>query len=271
MIVTLNRKVRDRIPAPVPEAPKKCSPPRPGPGGRRGRKPTTAAVPASQLGGAGPASSSLPPQIRTVVEAAGQGILRNLLETLEKAYATDPEAAVSRLLERDIPNWASQAGRAVMEAVMLHERGFLGSTLACPECRKGLLEFQGDRPRGVRTMCGQIDVRRSYYVCDSCRKSFAPLDLQLGLDGDPDRPSDSGFLPGVQELVALAGSRLSFPDATRLIAKVLPDPPSLRTVERITRALGSAVQGRGTENAERPIRLPPTQSSLPAKRQRRRK
>ena len=161
MIVTLNRKVRDRIPEPAPEAPKKCSPPGPGTGGRRGRKPNTTAVPASQLGGAGPASSSLPPQIKAVVEAAGQGILWNLLEILEKAYATNPESAVSHLLERHIPNWASQAGRAVMEAVMLHERGFLGSTLACPECRKGLLEFQGDRPRGVRTMCGQIDIRRS--------------------------------------------------------------------------------------------------------------
>ena len=98
-------------------------------------------------------------------------------------------------------------------------------------------------------MCGQIGLRRSYYVCNAYGKSFAPLDLQIGLDGDPDRPGDSGFLPGVQELVALAGSRLSFPDATRLIAKVLPDPPSLRTVERITRALGSAVQGE--RNRER--------------------
>ena len=56
-------------------------------------------------------------------------------------------------------------------------------------------------------MCGRIDVRRSDSVCNACGKSFAPLDLQIGLDGDPDRPGDSGFLPGVQELVALAGSR----------------------------------------------------------------
>ncbi len=189
--------------------------------------------------------------------------MRTLLETLEKAYATNPEAAVSHLLERDIPNWASHAGRVAMEAIMLHERGFLGSTLVCPECEKGLLRFQGDRPRGVRTMCGQIDIRRSYYVCDSCKKSVAPLDLQLGLDGDPVRPSDSGFLPGVQEVVALAGSRLSFPDATRLIAKVLPDPPSLRTLERITRALGSAVQGeRNRERRE--AYQEPADSKFPA-------
>ena len=62
MIVTLNRKVRDRVPAPVPEMPKKCSPPRPGTGGRRGRKPNTAAVPASQLSDVAPARFSLPPQ-----------------------------------------------------------------------------------------------------------------------------------------------------------------------------------------------------------------
>jgi len=143
MIVTLNRKVRDRVPAPVPEMPKKCSPPRPGTGGRRGRKPNTAAVPASQLSDVAPARFSLPPQIKTVVEAAGQGIMRTLLETLEKAYATNPEAAVSHLLERDIPNWASHAGRVAMEAIMLHERGFLGSTLVCPECEKGLLQVPG--------------------------------------------------------------------------------------------------------------------------------
>ncbi len=263
MIVTLNRKIRDRIPAPVPEMPKKCSPPRPGTGGRRGRKPNTAAVPASQLSDVAPARFSLPPQIKAVVEAAGQGILRSLLETLEKAYATSPEGAVSRLLERDIPNWARHAGRAAMEAIMLHERGFLGSTLVCPECEEGFLRFQGDRPRGVRTMCGQIDIRRSYYVCNSCRKSVAPLDLQLGLDGTPDSPGDSGFLPGVQEVVALAGSRLSFPDATRLIAKVLPDPPSLRTLERITRALGSAVQ-RERNRERREAYQDPANSKFPA-------
>ena len=87
-------------------------------GRRAWQKARQAQLLASQLGGAGPASSSLSPQIRTVVEAAGQGILRTLVESLEKAYATDPEAAVSRLLERNIPNWATQAGRAVMEAVM---------------------------------------------------------------------------------------------------------------------------------------------------------
>ena len=242
MIVTLNRKVRDRIPVSVPEVAKKCSPPRPGTGAPRGRKPNKTALPESRLSDVAPTRSSFSPQIKTVVEAVGQRILRSLFDTLEKAYAASPEGAVPRLLERDIPNWASHAGREVMEAIMLHERGFLGSTLVCPDCEKGLLKFQGDRPRGIRTMCGQIDIRRSYYICNSCRKSVAPLDLQLGLDGTPDNLSDSGFLPGVQEVIALAGSRLSFPDATRLIAKVLPAPPSLRTLERITRSLGSAVQ-----------------------------
>ena len=50
MIVTLNRKVRDRIPVSVPEVAKKCSPPRPGTGAPRGRKPNKTALPESRLG-----------------------------------------------------------------------------------------------------------------------------------------------------------------------------------------------------------------------------
>ena len=49
MIVTLNRKVRDRIPASVPEVAKKCSPPRPGTGAPRGRKPNTTALQRADL------------------------------------------------------------------------------------------------------------------------------------------------------------------------------------------------------------------------------
>ena len=79
-------------------------------------------------------------------------------------------------------------------------------------------------------MCGRIGLRRSYYVCNAYGKSFAPLDLQLGVDGDPDRPGDSGFLPGVQELVALAGSRQ--PGIKNSAGRLLAQPDYRRSSSR---------------------------------------
>ena len=237
MIVNLNRKVRDRVPTPTPAAPKKCSPPRPGNGGRRGRKSRAGAPALSAAPEALEATrSSLPSNLKASVEALGRGIIRALERVLESAYAAEPRPPIARLLERDIPDWANATGRAAMEALLVHERGFLGTTLACSHCKTGMLKLEGDRPRTIRTKCGGIRTKRSYYVCESCGTGVAPLDVQLGLDGD------HGFLPGVQEVVALMGSQLSFPDSTQLLERLLPDAPSLTTVERITRTLGKAAQ-----------------------------
>lgn len=258
MIVNLNRKVRDRVPTPTPVAPKKCSPPRPGTGGRRGRRsrasaPVLLAAPEALEA----ARSSLPPNLKATVEALGRGIIRSLETILESAYAAEPGAPIARLLERDIPDWANATGRAAMEALLVHERGFLGTTLACSHCKTGMLKLEGDRPRTIRTKCGGVRTKRSYYVCESCSTGVAPLDVQLGLDGD------HGFLPGVQEVVALMGSQLSFPDATQLLERLLPDAPSLTTVERITRTLGKAAQEE-RDGERRAAYQDPANSTFPA-------
>jgi len=256
MMISLSGKIRDRIPASASAAPKPCSPPPTARGSKRGRKPA-AALP-ERTG----STSAIPEAARPALEAAALQIFRNLEHVLESAYSLGSPDVIVHLLDDVIPKWSQASGRSIMEALLLHERGFMGSTLACPQCEQGALRFEGDRPRGVRTMCGQIKVRRSYYICDSCGHSVAPLDLELGLEGDPDATGELGFLPSVQEVVGLAGSRMSFPDATSFIKKVLPDPPSLRTVERITRSLGQAAQRERTRERLQAYQ-DPAKSSFP--------
>jgi len=156
MMISLSGKIRDRIPASASAAPKPCSPPPTTRGSKRGRKPA-AALP--DRTGSTPA---IPEAARPALEAAALRIFRNLEHVLESAYSLGYPDVIVHLLDAVIPKWAHASGRSIMEALLLHERGFMGSTLACPGCEQGALRFEGDRPRGVRTMCGQIKVRRSY-------------------------------------------------------------------------------------------------------------
>ena len=250
MMISLSGKIRDHAPAAASPLPKPCSPP-PASRGRRGRKPA-AALP-DQVGG----GSAIPDAARPALEAAGRTVLRHLEQVLERAYTGGASDAITHLLDHAIPEWASAAGQAVMEAVLVHERGFLGSTLKCRSCEAGHLRLEGDRHRTIRTMCGAVACKRSYYVCDSCGCGVAPLDMQLGIDGE------HGFLPSVQDLVSLMGSQLSFPNATGLLRRLLPDAPSLTTVERITRTIGAAVQ-KNREEERQAAYGDPTNSAFPA-------
>ena len=56
-----------------------------------------------------------------------------------------------------------------------------GGPSPCPRCGQAAGVKAKDRRRTLRTMSGEIELRRHYHYCEGCEHGFYPLDLELGL------------------------------------------------------------------------------------------
>lgn len=108
--------------------------------------------------------------------------------------------------------------------------GYEGASLVCASCL-GDARFVSRRRKTVCTLMGTIQITRPYYHCAACGTGRVPLDRELGLN-------HRSFTPGAQEVVALAGTLVSFPKGSE---------ETLRTLSGL-RVAESTVQ-RTTEDA----------------------
>ena len=65
----------------------------------------------------------------------------------------------------------------------------------------------GTRPKTLTTLLGEVTIRRSIFRSATATQTRIPLDETLGVEG-------TTFSPGVRRMMARAGSRTSFSDAS---------------------------------------------------------
>jgi hypothetical protein len=120
--------------------------------------------------------------------------------------------------------------------------------VTCSECGHAA-KFHSYQQRLVRTIHGDIPVKRAYYYCGRCRQSFIPYDEVLGLHDE--------ISPGLRPLVCLAGTLLPFADAAEDILKRFAGVRlSPSTILRCTEGEGERLRaqqkdGRMVEPAQR--------------------
>lgn len=122
--------------------------------------------------------------------------------------------------------------------------------MTCPYCEYAA-KFHSYQQRRVRTIHGDVPVRRAYYYCGRCRQSFIPYDEALGLVDE--------ISPGLMPLVCLAGTLLPFADAADDVLKRFAGVRlSASTVLRCTEAAGERLraQQKGGRMAEPTQREP---------------
>jgi hypothetical protein len=122
--------------------------------------------------------------------------------------------------------------------------------VTCPYCEYAA-KFHSYQQRRVRTIHGDVPVRRAYYYCGRCRQSFIPYDEALGLVDE--------ISPGLMPLVCLAGTLLPFADAADDVLKRFAGVRlSASTVLRCTEAAGERLraQQKGGRMAEPTQREP---------------
>ena len=127
------------------------------------------------------------------------------------------------------------AGARVLEGLLQGVGcGRLHQALNCG-CRcQDPMESIGQRDKNLKTLFGEVRIKRSMFVCPGCGESRCPGDEQLGVQ-------NTSFSPSVRRHMARAGSRSSFAEAAEdleVYAHIKIDPTD---IERVAEEVGSAI------------------------------
>jgi hypothetical protein len=158
------------------------------------------------------------------------------------------------VLETALRTALASAGGSLLEAVLGSDDGYRGPRIACAACG-GQAGHVDSRPRTLTTVLGAVTVRRAWYHCAACHRGFAPLDVQLGLDGATESPA-------LRQMAALAGAETSFARAATLLECLAGVRVSPSTLARCAEAAGQTARARGQDEAaaireRRIVPLPP--------------
>lgn len=106
--------------------------------------------------------------------------------------------------------------------------------MSCRQCSY-VAKFHSWQSRRVVTVHGEVRVRRGYYYCQRCNRSYCPYDEVMGMD--------DGISPGARPLVCLAGTLVPFEDAADdVLRRFASVRLSASTVLRCTETAGARLQ-----------------------------
>jgi hypothetical protein len=121
--------------------------------------------------------------------------------------------------------------------------------------------YQRMRPAHVDTLLGTITITRPYYLCPSCHHGQAPLDDQMGFCA-------GGISAGLDETLALMGSRAPFEEATDVLQRLTLVNISPNSCKTATETLGQTIAAQENKtvsdawNSKKCI-LPPLPETIP--------
>lgn len=142
---------------------------------------------------------------------------------------TDIERATRRSLQ--------ELGRlAVALQVQTRAAPYPEPAAPCPHCDE-TAEYVRRRSVKLRTLFGEVRVKRAYYLCATCRQGHCPLDQRLGL-----RPN--ALSAELERLAALTGVGQPFGKGRDLFEELTLVSLSDHALAKATRAYGQAVQAR---------------------------
>jgi len=133
-------------------------------------------------------------------------------------------------LEMAVQAWQRGLGRRVMEA--LCQEAIRGREQQAPVCCQQPMDNHSRQARAVKTLLGDVRVRRRYYRCLVCGASSYPADGWLGWKG--------GFSHRVQEAVAWECSLVPYRQARESLAKLAGLEVSVDGAEGLVRRWGEA-------------------------------
>ncbi len=104
--------------------------------------------------------------------------------------------------------------------------------MRCPCCGDPLRQVKAGATRTFESRFGPITIRRTRGWCRRCRRWRYPADAALGLE------DTAGYSPGVQEIAALAVSKLPVAEASAVIERLARVKLPRATLDREARRQG---------------------------------
>ena len=131
-----------------------------------------------------------------------------------------------------------KVGGVLMEQLLNSDHGgHRGQRIACGGGHQA--EFIDYRTKHLRTILGDVQVRRAYYRCAPCGdgggRGIIPKDHELAIVG-------TSFSPGMRRLMVRVGAEEPFDRAREDLAELAGVVVQTKAVERITEAVGAAAE-----------------------------
>jgi len=162
--------------------------------------------------------------IKDLQEAAGSWFCENVsVSTIDEAEEVIGE--ISRHL--------SEAMMSAFAEQMEPKSTYEGVRISCGCGEKA--SFEGYRSRWVRTLYGDIRVKRAYYHCEHCHRGMSPWDKRQGL-------GERIWSPGLSSLVGELCARLPYAETSQLLERVLHLKVEESSQQDITSDLGSRLR-----------------------------
>jgi hypothetical protein len=145
-------------------------------------------------------------------------------------------------LEEELLGKTKELQRAVLEEASQKKADL--SPPVCPVCKKELSRVSSGHVRSYQTRFGEVTIRRARGWCRKCKCWRFPADHALGL-------SEAGSCsPSVQEMAALAVSKLPVAEASAVIERLTGVKISRATLDREARRQGKKAENKRQEMDE---------------------
>jgi hypothetical protein len=139
-------------------------------------------------------------------------------------------------LEEEILHKTQDLERAVLEEAAQKKAD--GAPPLCPVCGNKLSRVTHGHERSYQTRFGVVTIRRTRGWCRRCKCWRFPADHLLGL------AETGGCSPGVQEMAALAASKLPVAEASAVIERLSGVKLPRATLDREARRQGRRAEGK---------------------------
>lgn len=147
-------------------------------------------------------------------------------QELADEYTLSDVERVTRRLVQEVGR------RAIAMTVESVEKLHPEPEVCCPRCGQ-TIPYVRRRSAQLRTLFGQMQVKRAYYLCCACHQGYFPLDEQLGL-----RPN--ALSAELERLSAMSGALLPFGKGRDLFEALTLVSLSDQTLDKATQAYGAA-------------------------------
>lgn len=100
----------------------------------------------------------------------------------------------------------------ICERLNSHGSGKHGNSISCKKCG-GNQVYKGDLERKLKFDCGEIELKRAYYVCPKCKSSSFPLDEELNLSPEMEQGQ-------LREKISILSTLISYhqvPEVSRIL------------------------------------------------------
>jgi hypothetical protein len=179
--------------------------------------------------------------VATNISTEAQEDLRQLLQAWVERHA---KAAHLAEVEEVCQEVKVIAGQCVMETLLHRLTGtatYRGTKLPCP-CGKEA-RFVAYRKRWVKSVCGECQVKRSYYHCRSCGAGCSPWDKEQGL-------TDRMWSASLKALICQVMGRLTYAEGVSLLSELRVAHLEESSAEEIVSEVGGRLRAEEARKVE---------------------